>query len=978
MSVAAEDRVKQELRNGGVEAAARALDELLAAQGDDGTGRVTDGALLDLYCMRASLAIVRGEAANVADAIMARVSEENQWSKSCKKFIKAAARLTSTATLTSAEADFQAIVKDHPQFVLAHLGAGAANIARGNHRAAFNDFGQCLQKLGTATPMVVRVGLGVASFNLGKLDHALKCFERALAVDPQSEMAMMGQIAVYLHRRQFSLAVPRITELYKIAPENPVVAQRFADVVYFKLAATGQIAENGAMLLELTRNAVGASSNATIVAYGAFQEARILFAMGELEAARELYNKAIRNLPHLLAARVQLARLEHEVGAFQRSDDMLASIIREKAHQREALQLLALRYSATEQHERALSAAKTLSRAVAVDDPTSFAISAWCNRLDRKAMLEQFRLLAKLSASLSPGQPLDFETRANIAALEGDVAKLEACVVERLGPDFATKPIDVDNVPLIYNLAMALLEQPVRAQDSGARERAFALLKQLVKQHPSFASPYHHLCEAALVAGRHQAARGWMALLRAAHPNDPLLLVNEARALEAEGKREDAARLLLNSRDRSVPVALAAARLYLNGAQGRTSKAAKHLAVARDRFAFALAHDPRNVLAAHGVSCCAAMVEDPNIALVCIDKVDAVVPNDERVKQNISAHRVNSLVKCGLYDLAAGLLRSLPQRSVAESCALAYCLVRRENYADAVAIMRETLEAHPTDAYARYNLILTLWLSVLSAVARSKYVAEAEGAALKKITHELHQLSKDFLENAVLDDEVRDRARRFVRRLAEQMTDLRKTIATLVQKGARELRRSESEAEAWQRTLETQRALMEELQQRKAREQTLRNEAEAERARRSFEGFIARRAEWAEQEAARHRGEAVPGTIDATGEEAAAGGRRAGSDDEENDRSASGSADSGSDADGDRKKRRREKRHRSGAGEKRKRDALEEAFMGKQQEEQDVAEDEEVTAADLEAAVEAAQQGLVDAPLIVPATMVVDNSVPQQ
>ena len=86
---------------------------------------------------------------------------------------------------------FLAALDQDPHFVVAELGLGAVCLAEGDFRGSFSAYKSALRKLGDLAPNIVRVVMGVCSFKLREFEHATKCIDRALEVDPKDAMALL-------------------------------------------------------------------------------------------------------------------------------------------------------------------------------------------------------------------------------------------------------------------------------------------------------------------------------------------------------------------------------------------------------------------------------------------------------------------------------------------------------------------------------------------------------------------------------------------------------------------------------------------------------------------------------------------------------------------------------------------------------------------------------------------------------------------
>ena len=77
----------------------------------------------------------------------------------------------------------------------------------------------------------VLVDLGVCYRNQGRLDEALKLFEKALALDPKKKEALFNQVVVYgLDRKDRAKADQVLKQLKALFPDDPRIAELEAEV----------------------------------------------------------------------------------------------------------------------------------------------------------------------------------------------------------------------------------------------------------------------------------------------------------------------------------------------------------------------------------------------------------------------------------------------------------------------------------------------------------------------------------------------------------------------------------------------------------------------------------------------------------------------------------------------------------------------------------------------------------------------------
>lgn len=713
---------------GEVERARSILD--VALEEDQSRGDLEEA--FAVCCMRASMAAMEGDT-NVADLMGATPHTPYNAAVTC--YIEGLAAMTK-GNLQTARVKFEEAKRRDHLFVLANVGLAAIHFQTKEYKKSFAHYREVLGVLGsTVTPPIVRVGMGLCAYYLNRLDFAQKLLERALEINHDDELALLGLLVVYLDRRLIPKVIQTVVHLRKILPHNALVLLKVADLMYFK-AVTQQRVKLFVQPIQAVLTQVRHAGTAEEIAMADFQEGRALLVSGDLAGARPLLESALRTIPTLLAARVHYARLLLHSNKEEDAIQLLVKITKEYPNQKESLLLLAAHATRNGQHEAALQYCRRLTESVAQDDPQSWWLAAWCARLDTPESLRLLKNVHSIHREL--GQAPSWQLLANIAVLSRDTEALQALVDKELGGNFLsqTTPLDVQYVPLIFNLAL-LLEQHDRT-------RARQLYMLLVKQHATFRLPYYRLHTLAKEDGFAQQAAAWLTLLQQVIPGEPLAQTYLGR-LFFEQKRHMAAMDALRALpSKSVPVALALGAVYLWCSQQHGKDNKHFLLKAKDRFLYVLRVDRGNILAAHGLACCLGLQRDYDHCQSLLERVAEVVPNCGYARRHHHAHMANVKTLSESYKQAIDYLEKATPRTPQQDSALAFSLACEGRYDDAVALLTKTVEVHPELPMLLYNLALLHCATFIERIAKTQSLSAEKGRKLREVLERGLSLSCKF------------------------------------------------------------------------------------------------------------------------------------------------------------------------------------------------------------------------------------------
>mgnify|MGYP001560263050 FL=1 len=571
--------LKDAARSGNVEACQNLIAAILEHGGGTTTNRggddervgVTEMDKFNALCVKAAIAAMSGDTevrsvfAPYARSVLAHASRTQKalvsYCEGCaalnivpKKRVK-----SSSDFMAAAEIKFREALDGDPHFALAHCGLAVVWYLREDYRKALHTFKMVLEQLGDSCPNVVRVGMGLCAFHLKRYPYALACLRRAVAVDPDDVLAKLCLFTAYMHQRDLASASSLIAGLHRDFP-TPVVLQRFADVVYFKAAASDSLPQQADVLIQLVRSARDAvaqqlaSTGATAArstalhAYSDFQEGRLLQALQRPADAAALFRSALEKDPELIAARLRLCQVEFSLtpsavdgGA---DGDARTRHLRTLLDQvwvtrcampldEDAIRLSALVLAELGARDAAVHLAEQLTTAVAPTDAASWSLAGWVTRTDSERVARQLKeALTRVNQriqgrpSTTPRSTLDEDHRcaaalaANVACLESrreDIrhltktsyhVDLDAADVSQRG----SRDMPREMIPMVFNYALL-----GEATDAAKAEELYLWL---IKQWPQVPWPYYRMAHltsssSSAEAGHNndEKALQWLALL---------------------------------------------------------------------------------------------------------------------------------------------------------------------------------------------------------------------------------------------------------------------------------------------------------------------------------------------------------------------------------------------------------------------------------------------------------------------------------
>ncbi|RMZ83644.1 hypothetical protein DV738_g1059, partial [Chaetothyriales sp. CBS 135597] len=181
--------------------------------------------------------------------------------------------------------------------MLAIMGQARVIFMQGRYAQALQRYQEVLAKMPSLTDPDPRIGIGCCLWHLGHHDRAKMAWERSLALNPQSKVAHSLIGIHYLHESsKLSAATPQSAELYRtglakyIRPtlsldkNYPLAAAAFAN--YFLLSGRLEQME------PLARTAIEKTDVNAVVSDGWYLLARKEHIKGDLDKAREYYNRS--------------------------------------------------------------------------------------------------------------------------------------------------------------------------------------------------------------------------------------------------------------------------------------------------------------------------------------------------------------------------------------------------------------------------------------------------------------------------------------------------------------------------------------------------------------------------------------------------------------------------------------------------------------------------------------------------------------
>lgn len=796
-----------------------------ATQEEQAVGGVND--ILSACCMRASLAAMEGKA-TIDDIMAPATGTVPHPSMTC--YLEGLAALA-RSNLPSARMKFEEALRKDQFCVFAHLGLAAVFFQRKQYKDSFSQYREVLTCLGSeVVPPIVRVGMGLNAYHLGRLDYARSVLERALEVNADDELALCGLLVVYLDCRLMPKVTETVSRLRKILPHNALVLLKVCDLLYFKAIVQERV-KSALRPIQHILNEVRSLGSVEECAVADFQEGRLLLVCGDLLTAKPVLESALRTLPTLLAARIHYARLLLLLHKEEEGLPLLITINKDHPNQKEVLQLLATQAMRMGQHEAALQYCRRLTESVAQGDLRSWSLASWCTRFDTQ---ENTRILTHvINAQKKLGQTPSWHLLANLAVLSNDTAALQALVDTHLGGNFLTKPLEVQFVPLVFNLAL-LLEKK-----NGAQSRQLYIY--LVKRQSGFSLPYLRLHTMALADGQTQQAVAWLTLLQQVVPNEPMTDACLAQIFFQRKHYSTAVSTLKGSKSKSIPVAMALGAAYLWCCQQYDKDSRRFLSAAKDRFLYVLRADHGNILAAHGLACCLGLEGDSDHCQSLLDRVGEVTPNCGYVCQNHNAHMSNVKMLSERYKQAIDYLQKIENRTPQQNSSLAFCLSNENRYDEAIEVMSKASAAAPDHSMLTYNMALLCCSAFLRHVSQKTSLSKEDGRKMRGVLERGLQTAAEFLRSET-KSQLRHESRNFIKSVCSYCVHVYDTLFNrLLVTGVEMDVEQQREAQRWRETFAAYRADLQKVEEQRVLEETRARVERNEAGREILEEFAQRR-----------------------------------------------------------------------------------------------------------------------------------------
>lgn len=743
--------------------------------------------VFDACCMRAAIAVMEGEAPSAS----LRAIPSSTGKTAAQNYLDGVSFLA-RGSLGSAKLKFEELLRADESFGLAHLGLGAIAFSQKSYSTGFACFRKTMECLGSSAPALTRVGLALCAYHLNDTGLASRCIGRALEVNPDDVLAKLVQVVLLVESRQIRKLVETVGDLRRIAPGNSTVIQRVADLAYFKAVTQGAVKERAPSLRTLSLSVLPIA-NESQAAYARYQAGRLCHATGDYEEAKSLLKQAVAVLPSLVAASIHLAKVHLKLGERQEALKLVKFLDASFAPEREVVEVLLVMETEEGHHEMAMEYARRLAE-MAPADSSTWRLCAWAHRLDKPGAV---KLLEQCSDIIEKrGDAVPWQLRADLASItpESPPSTLEALIQERTEASGAHSPA---LAALKFNLALKL--EPIDA------DRAMRCYIDLVRAYPTFSAPYFRLHHLATEKRCYSQALKWMALLQLACPNDAMFSVCTADTLQKLGRESVAVSLLSsggNRSQRNVHVAIALGSMYLWSAQQTSRKALRFLQHAKNKFEFALALDPANLLGAHGLASCAGALSLATEAQLALERIRELPPNDSYVVGNMSAHIANVLVTCDSFRAACASLEVIPDKTPGQYSALAFCYAGTRSFHRAIEVIESGLTVHGNLPSLLYNAALVYCAGVMYELLPQNctfLTEEAAGVLRGWLTNGLRH-AQSFIQMTLPSwFESGEAAKTFVCHVARYTYSLKERMYRLQKAGTVEKFRSVRDAEGWKR-----------------------------------------------------------------------------------------------------------------------------------------------------------------------------------
>eukprot|EP00796_Vickermania_ingenoplastis_P002342 gene2342-1472_t len=729
---------------------------------------------------------------------------------------------------------------------LANLGLAATFFHQKRYKETFTEFRTVLESLGSeATPRVVRVGMAMCAFCLGNAVYAKKMLEREVGLHPDNDLALLALLVVYVHLRLMPSVVETVVKLRERLPESPTVLIRAADLLYFRAIELKNIRSAAPALLSILEK-VRASGTAEDVALADYQEGRLHIVLGNFARAEQLLEASSRLLPQLLPARIHYAHLLVLSGRESEGLRLLLELNDRYPNQKEVLQLLACHVSERGAHEAALLHCRRLIDSVAPGDVCSWALAAFCSRLDKAQCHKYHQKLIMIHKELKIPPSLD--VLANEAVLSGDVAALQALVDNTLGASYLPQvseasgshvpEIELRHVPLLYNLALLT--------EKSNRPLSRHLYTLLVKTHCTFQDAYFRLFAMSKEDGHHRQAVMWLSLLsrvlretRSHNTDLPRAFIGVALF---EDRQFKPAMALLRAKDAAGsgapsidPAAvLCLAVFYLRCAHMRGKDNKNFLRKAKAQFERVLRHDPSNLLAAHGLGCCLGIEDEHDRCQSLLNHVSESLPNRQYVKNDLVANISNVKTRVENFKQAIDYLPDKSEaRNASQDTCLGLCYAAESRFTEAREVLLQAMKKWPDRPMIVYNAALVHCTAFLHGVATSGPTTMAAGLKLRDLLQEGVVLALQFLSLSA-DSREMVAAQGYLKHLCHYcMSLIPRRLQPLIAVGTENARQEEQDAQRWADTLAQYKAYVE-GEKAKVAALKQREAAEEEQARKSI------------------------------------------------------------------------------------------------------------------------------------------------
>jgi superkiller protein 3 len=238
--------------------------------------------------------------------------------------------LAALASALDRAADPEAAVSTDTRAELHRLRGGLL-VALQRDQEAADSFGASLA-LAPVQP-AVRAARANALARLGRAEEALAEYDRLLAVPEQVTPSLLLRRAILqVNLRRKELAIADFERALELAPEDPLLHQRYAEALAFlgdEAAAAQQRRRARQLIAAASGGAGGDSAGSAAGSAVAEQRARLAFADGRYGEAVTAYQQAIAADPRRLDLRFQLAGVLGHLGRFDEAIEQFRAVLGE-------------------------------------------------------------------------------------------------------------------------------------------------------------------------------------------------------------------------------------------------------------------------------------------------------------------------------------------------------------------------------------------------------------------------------------------------------------------------------------------------------------------------------------------------------------------------------------------------------------------------------------------------------------------------